>query len=55
MGRFAIPDTASGKDIKAIRRKLGMVQGEFAELVHVRKQGLYDYLCGREKQKGEGL
>lgn len=49
MGRFAIPDTASGKDIKAIRRKLGMTQGEFAELVHVSSKTIERWEGGKRE------
>ncbi len=52
MGRFAIPDTASGKDIKAIRRKLGMTQGEFAELVHVSSKTIERWEGGKREITG---
>lgn len=35
MVKFAVSDTVTGKDMKAIRRKLGLTQSEFAGLVNV--------------------
>lgn len=52
MSRFAISDTVSGRDIRAIRKKLGMTQGEFAELVHVSSKTIERWETGRKEITG---
>lgn len=52
MTKFVIADSIQGKDIKAIRRKLGLTQLEFAELVNVSVKTIERWEAGQGKITG---
>lgn len=52
MTKYAIPGTISGKEIKVIRRKLELTQGEFAKLANVSQKTVERWEAGHKDVSG---
>lgn len=52
MKKYVVSDTAQGKEIRAVRRKLGLTQTDFAELVNVSKKTIERWESGDKEVTG---